>query len=62
MKKARERFVEDMNIERHELIATKLQTLDEVIQKASKSEQSSNVIDAVKLICELTGCFPDHRR
>ena len=62
MKKARERLVEDMNIERHELIASKVQTLDEVIQKASKSEQSSNVIDAVKLIGELTGCFPDHRR
>jgi len=54
-KKARARLVEDLNIERHEFLAARLQTLDEVIQKALRAEQYANVIGAVRLQTELVG-------
>lgn len=54
-KKARARLVEDLAIERHEFLAARLQTLDEVILKALRAEQYANVIGAVRLQAELAG-------
>jgi len=55
MQRARARLIEDANIDRQDLLAARLQTLELVIRKATDAEQYSNVIGAIKLQCELTG-------
>jgi hypothetical protein len=55
LKRARARLVEDANVDRQEMLAAKIQTLDLVIRKATDAEQYNNVIGAIRLLCELTG-------
>jgi hypothetical protein len=55
IERARARLVEDANVDRQEMLAAKIQTLDLVIRKATDAEQYNNVIGAIRLLCELTG-------
>lgn len=55
IERARKRLVEDAAVDRQEMLAAKIQTLDLVIRKATDAEQYNNVIGAIRLLCELTG-------
>jgi hypothetical protein len=46
---------EDANIERHDYLASRLQTLDSIVQKSVKAGQFNNAIGALKLQSELLG-------
>ena len=46
---------EDANIERHDYLASRLQTLDTIVQKSVKAGQFNNAIGALKLQSELLG-------
>lgn len=46
---------EDANIERSDYLASRLQTLDTIVQKSVKAGQFNNAIGALKLQSELLG-------
>ena len=52
---AREILREDANIDRHDYLAARLQTIDKVIQQGLKQNQLSAVIGALKLQSEVLG-------
>ena len=52
---AREILREDANIDRHDYLAARLQTIDRVIQQGLKQNQLSAVIGALKLQSEVLG-------
>jgi len=52
--KARDRIREDYSIERMDFIASRLGTLDKIVQESIRSGQHSNAIGAIRLASELT--------
>ena len=52
---ARQILKKDADIDRHDYLASRLQTIDTIVQKALKSGQLSNAIGALKLQSELLG-------
>ena len=47
-----------VDIERRDLIAQKVSTLDMIVRKAVEAQQYSNAIGAIRLLAELTGSMP----
>jgi len=52
--KARQRIREDYSVDRIDFIASRLGTLDRIVQESVRSGQHSNAIGAIRLASELT--------
>ena len=52
--KARQRIREDYSVERTDFIASRLGTLDKIVQESIRTGQHSNAIGAIRLASELT--------